>query len=332
VSTPPAKELVSVVIPTLLRPDLLRKAVTSVLRQDLPAGWAVEVVIALSDPSSTSDVEAAADLARDPRVKVIPAPAPGAGAARNAGVAAAGGGALAFMDDDCEAQPGWLRAGLAALAQADLVQGRTAPAGEVPPFHHSLWVDPPSWLWESCNLFCSREAFERTSGFNIAWNAQGRLGNQYGEDVEWGWAMIRGGARPGFARDALVHHEVVPRTFGGYLRYVSRMRVFPRLFRNTPEVRRIFYLGHFVDQRHVALTATAGMLAGAAATRAAGRQGLAGVMLGGAVATYLWPYRGMLISGRLRSAYSEFRFRGPKEAVEFAAVVYGSIRWRRILL
>jgi hypothetical protein len=144
--------------------------------------------------------------------------------------------------------------------------------------------------------------------------------------------MVRNGARPGFASDAVVHHEVVPRSFSGYLRYVSRMRVFPRLFRTTPEVRRIFYLGHFVDRRHVALSATVGLLGGAAASRVSGRQRLAGLLCGGAAATYLWPYRRSLVTGHLRTAYADFRFRGPKEAVEFVAVAYGSIRWRRLLL
>ena len=326
------RELVSVVIPTLRRPERLRTAVASVLRQELPDGWELGVVIAISDPSSTADVKTARDLAGDGRVRVVQAPARGAGAARNAGVAAAGGTALAFLDDDCEAQPGWLAAGLAALAGADLVQGRTAPAGEVPPFHHSLWVDPPSWLWESCNLFCSREAFERTAGFNAAWNAEGRMGNQYGEDVEWGWAMVRAGARPGFARNALVHHVVVPRSFAGYLRYVARLRIFPRLFRTTPEVRRIFYRGYFVDRRHVALSATAGIMATAAVTRVAGDRRLSRALLAGAAGVYLWPYRRQLLGGRLLAAYGDFKFRAPKEAVEFAAVVFGSIRWRRLLL
>lgn len=331
-TTKVASNLASVVIPTLRRPRLLTKAVASALAQDLAAGWEMEVVIAVSDPSSEDDVRAARALAADPRVRVALAPARGAGAARNAGVLAARGQAIAFIDDDCEAQPGWLREGLLALGEADLVQGRTAPATKLVGWDHSIRVDPPSWLWESCNLFCTREAFLRTDGFNPAWNAAGRMGHQYGEDVEWGWAMVRQGARPGFAPGALVHHVVEARSFRGYLAYIARLRVFPRLIRTTPEVRRIFYRGYFVDQRHVALTGVAGLVVGSGTAGVAGARKLSLALLLAALVGYLWPYRRPLLRGRLRTVYGELRYRGPREATEFGAVVYGSIRWRRLLL
>ena len=51
-------------------------------------------------------------------LRIIPCAAPGSYAARNAGIAAARGGLLAFTDADCRPDPGWLAA-LAAAHEAD---------------------------------------------------------------------------------------------------------------------------------------------------------------------------------------------------------------------
>ena len=119
-------ELVSVIIPTYHRPQGLRRTVETILTQDLPIGIAVEVVIAVSDAQAQDDVAIAEELAADPRVKVIVADRGGPAAARNAGIRAATGALLAFIDDDCEAQPGWLEAGLAAMKGADFCAGAHA--------------------------------------------------------------------------------------------------------------------------------------------------------------------------------------------------------------
>ncbi|MEA2645039.1 MAG: hypothetical protein QOE92_122 [Chloroflexota bacterium] len=325
--------LVSVIIPTYHRPQGLAAAVASVLDQRLPDGEGIEVVIAVSDPADPADRQAAARLAQDDaRVRTVDAPRPGPGAARNAGIRAAAADRLAFMDDDCAAQPGWLAAGLAALADADLVQGRTRPAGEVPRYHHSLSVEPLSWLWESCNIFVRREAVERWGDFDEDWNPTGRVGGHMGEDVEWGWRLARGGARIAAAPDALVLHAVTARGYLGFLRYQAQLRHFPLLFRVAPESRRVFLGGHFVGRRHVALTAAAGLGLAAVASGVAGRRRAAGMLALGAAAAYLSPLRNPLLHGGLAGAAADLARRAPIEAVELAAAAYGSVRWRRLLL
>src|SRR5204862_5945534 len=49
----------------------------------------------------------------------------GPAAARNLGWRSAKGPIVAFTDDDCVPQPGWLAALVAGMAEADIVQGRT---------------------------------------------------------------------------------------------------------------------------------------------------------------------------------------------------------------
>ncbi|MBN1476117.1 glycosyltransferase [Candidatus Sumerlaeota bacterium] len=50
---------------------------------------------------------------------------------RNLGVDAAAGSLIAFLDDDCEAQPGWLARIAANLAEVDAVGGATAPPADL---------------------------------------------------------------------------------------------------------------------------------------------------------------------------------------------------------
>lgn len=59
--------------------------------------------------------------------------------ARNRGAAAAAGSLIAFLDDDCEAGPGWLAAIEAALAEADAVGGLCLPPDTL---RFPWWWDP----------------------------------------------------------------------------------------------------------------------------------------------------------------------------------------------
>jgi glycosyltransferase involved in cell wall biosynthesis len=94
-------ELVSVVIPTLNRPELLRKAVLSALRQT----YSPIEVIAVIDGEDPATEETLASIG-DERLRVIPlAVNLGGSEARNIGVRAAKGDWIAFLDDDDEWLP-----------------------------------------------------------------------------------------------------------------------------------------------------------------------------------------------------------------------------------
>jgi hypothetical protein len=82
-------------------------------------------------------------------------------------VAESSGTALAFCDADCYPTKGWLAAGVRALEHAELVQGKVVPEPEVAmgPFDRSLWVTSSVGLWETANLFVTRDLFERVGGF-----------------------------------------------------------------------------------------------------------------------------------------------------------------------
>ncbi len=101
--------LVSVVIPTFHRPVGLLRAARSVFGQTaLPGG--IELVVVDNAPDDGGAAEVLARLRAEAPfpVRIVDERAPGLSHARNAGVAAARGPLIAFLDDDQEAFPSWL--------------------------------------------------------------------------------------------------------------------------------------------------------------------------------------------------------------------------------
>jgi len=130
-------ETVSIVIPTLNRQKSLQRALASVRAQADLDGATIEIVVVdNSRDASARETVAALDLAGWP-VHYLSEPAPGVATARNAGVRAAQGRWIAFLDDDEEARPDWiaemLRVARATGAQAVFgpVEARADDAGEI---------------------------------------------------------------------------------------------------------------------------------------------------------------------------------------------------------
>ena len=114
--------LISVIIPTYNRCEMLRGALESLLHEETGGEFAYEIIVV--DNASTAATKAVVEqVAADAPVPVryfyqeIPGPAP----ARNCGVAEAQGDWLAFFDDDELATPDWLlqlhRAALTTLSR-----------------------------------------------------------------------------------------------------------------------------------------------------------------------------------------------------------------------
>jgi succinoglycan biosynthesis protein ExoM len=139
---------VSIVVVTFYREELLRRTLRSLLAQrdvDLatveilavdgaPDGSARGVVAALEDEAARSGA----------CLRYLHEPRPGISPARNAGVRAASADLVAFVDDDEEADSGWLKQMLAALTryQADVVVGPVYPV-----FEAERAARDPFWSW-----------------------------------------------------------------------------------------------------------------------------------------------------------------------------------------
>ena len=109
---------VSVVIPTRNRPSLVAEAVRSVLAQVVPPQ---EIIVVIDGGECSSNglgaTHEALSIFEDARLRVLTLPVPAGGSeARNAGVRAAVGEWIAFLDDDDQWLPEKLSVQLAALA------------------------------------------------------------------------------------------------------------------------------------------------------------------------------------------------------------------------
>jgi glycosyltransferase involved in cell wall biosynthesis len=245
---------ISVIIPARDAAATIAATLEAVAGQDIGRPYEVIVV----DDGSTDDTARIAAAAPEP-VRVVRQVAAGPGPARNRGVAEATGRVLVFTDADCVPTPGWLRAGIAALEGADLVQGavRPDPASARAPFDRTIWVNGQVALYETANLLVRRELFERLGGFED-WLGPVVGRKPLAEDVWFGWRARRAGARIEFSDDALVHHAVFPRSAAEYVAERLRLVYFPAIVERIPELRReLLFARVFLNQRSAALDAAA---------------------------------------------------------------------------
>jgi glycosyltransferase involved in cell wall biosynthesis len=102
---PTSGPLVTVVLATRDRPQLLARAIPSVIAQRYRR-WELIVV----DDGEKPETRAVVESIDDERLILVEGPRQGLGAARNTGLDRAGGEIACYLDDDNAMHPGWLQA------------------------------------------------------------------------------------------------------------------------------------------------------------------------------------------------------------------------------
>jgi glycosyltransferase involved in cell wall biosynthesis len=176
-------------------------------------------VVVCDDGSTDRTLE----LARSTSFEVLAMPHGGLSAARNAGLSAATGDIVAYLDADAACHPEWpYRLALAfedpsvvaaggpnlPFPDAGLVERAVSlsPGGPV----EVLITDDRAEHVPGCNLAVRRTALEEIGGFDPAYTAAG-------DDVDVCWRLLDGGGLIAFSPAALVHHHRRD-TVRGYLR------------------------------------------------------------------------------------------------------------------
>lgn len=307
---------VSVVIPARDAERSLGQTLTAVADQDFNGD--VEVVVV-----DNGSRDGTASLAEEHGVRVLRRPrGAGPGSARNAGAGAARARVLAFTDADCAPTPGWLAAACNALTQGDIVLGPIEPLPPPGPLERTVHVGVETGLFESANLVVRRDVFERAGGFPPG--LEGPEDAPFGEDVLFGWTATRGGARVVFCPESRVLHAVEPRGARAFVAERARLRFFPALTAQLPELRDTFcYRRYFLTKR----TAAFDLAAAGAVLAIAGRRPLALL----AAAPYArWLARDASLRGPRAPGIAAVR--AVADVVGAAALVSGSIRARSLLL
>lgn len=232
--------IVSVVVPTYKRPELLNRCLAALLAQDLDA---TQFEIVIADDAASEETRQLVEWWTNSPVKNGPLPrlryvavqgGHGPAIARNAGWRAARGKIIAFTDDDCIPDPAWLRAGIAHFRNnVSGVQGRVVMPVPDPPTDYEL---DASKLQEAefvtANCFVRREALEEAGGFDerfrLAWR----------EDSDLYFTLLNCNKKIVRATDVIVVHPVRPGEWGISVKQQHKAMFNALLYKKHPELYR----------------------------------------------------------------------------------------------
>jgi peptidoglycan/xylan/chitin deacetylase (PgdA/CDA1 family) len=207
----------SVVIPSYQRRDLVVMSVQALARQQGAGAFEVIVVV---DGSSDGTAAALRDLELPFPMTVLEQANRGQAAARNAGGYAARGDILLFLDDDMEADPG-----LVVAHDRSHQEGAQVVVGHIPLHPDSPRTLLSTWVEEGVNrraerlsspgasihmsdlvggqLSVARKAFLAAGGFDAHLAC--------GEDMEFGYRLLRLGYRAVFSPEAISWRRYIVR-------------------------------------------------------------------------------------------------------------------------
>ncbi len=228
---------ISVVVPTCRRPDLLARCLAALDAQDLdPSAYEVLVADDAASDETRRQVEAFAATARSAICYVAVSGNHGPAAARNAGWRAARGEIIAFTDDDCVPDPGWLSAGLGTFEEEQdtvVVTGRVmVPLPPDPTDYERDAAGLEGSAFITANCFCRRDVLERLGGFDEHFTAAWR------EDSDLHFRLLESGGRVVRNSKAVVVHPVRSARWGISLKQQRKIIFDALLYKKHPRLYR----------------------------------------------------------------------------------------------
>ena len=222
--------MISVIVPVRNGMPWLEEQLRAIVEQECDGPW--EVIVANNNSTDESGSVAQEWSDRSPVIRLVDAStARGPGGTRNAGAAEAQGDLLAFCDADDIVRQGWLRAHVAALAEADISAGvmdywslnglpTPSPLSYAPPPATGLFGFLPAAA--SGNLAIRRSAFEDVGGFTEDLMT--------GEDMDLSWRAQLRGYRFALNADAIIARRDQQGFKAVFRRYTAYGRSGPILF------------------------------------------------------------------------------------------------------
>jgi len=316
--------MVTIVVPTHNRADLLTRLLDSLTVQTYPRDRMELLVVDNASADNTASVVEAFASASPFNVSYHLKNYNGPSRSRDFGARHATGEIIAYVDSDCVVTPQWVEKLAAPFARSSigLVQGKTLPNPHQRKylFERTISITHEGPVYETCNIAYRKEAILQAGGFSDEYDVWWPFG---GEDMDLAW-KVKGGYDSTFAEDAIVYHHVFKMSLWQWLIQPRSAMIWPLMVRKFPQVR-----AHLCGKLFLfRITALFDLL-------------LAGVILGialhwGFVLLSL-PYvvYRYLDSERHRNPLLRLGrviFCLPRAMVLFMSLLYGSIRFRRLVL
>lgn len=227
---------VSVVVPTYRRPDLLNRCIAALLVQDFdPDAYEIVVVDDAGCDETRRLVERRAICTPQASLHYRAVTGGhGPAAARNVGWRAARGGIVAFTDDDCVPQAGWLAAGVAAMQPGVAgANGRIIVPLRTRPTDYELDVAGLERAeFATANCFYRRDALAAVGGFDERFTMPWR------EDADLFFTLLERGHRLVTVPEAIVVHPVRRANWGIGVRQHRKAMFNALLYKKHPRLYR----------------------------------------------------------------------------------------------
>ena len=188
--------------------DVVEAQLDALLAQEWDAAW--EIIVA--DNGSTDGTLEMLEryAARTERVRLVDASdTPGASHARNVGIRAAGGDALAFCDADDLVEPGWVAAMGEGLREHPAITG-PLPVDRLNPawVQNAYYSEPPTGVTRFCDIF----PFAATANLGVTRSVLDAIGDfdeslPTGEDIDFCLRLWDAGYDLSFRDDAAVQYR-----------------------------------------------------------------------------------------------------------------------------
>ena len=223
--------LASVIVPTFNRPAFLRSCLKSLVEQSL--GRDTFEVIVVDDGSPQKAEVIARDVLAETAIpwRYLRTENRGPAAARNSGIHLSQAPIVVFIDDDCVAEPYWLKEILRPFDSGSVegVEGRVVRHDKSTPFTHFV-ENLEGGLFLTANMAYRRKTLDALGGFDEAYRYAAA------EDWDLAFRVLERGGRITFRSGATVVHLPVPIDGRDFMRRVNERRSSVRLYRRFPQL------------------------------------------------------------------------------------------------
>jgi glycosyltransferase involved in cell wall biosynthesis len=325
---------ISVVISVKNRYNMLQDCLDALLEQSI--GLSRFEVIVVDNVSQDDIADLCAAMVdrglplRYLRMQHDRGPAP----ARNRGVAQARSPVIAFTDSDCRPHPDWLALGLAALADP-AVAFSTGPVLPKPEQTAALCSkltfvtaeEHPTF--PTANMIVRKAVFDAFGGFDESLSFRDPL-NRATEcaDTDLAWRIIEAGHARRFEPRAVIWHEIEQQSLLQWVLEPTRLFLVPALVKRHPELRRCLLVARLFFYPPIWLLYAAVCLAALALIW----QPLLLLLLPPALIARGIQRTGSVDPRRLAAHAGRVIAHLPRMAVMISSLIYGSIRYRSLVL